>query len=399
MLPKINNKSLMECKAEDFQELLQNPDYRENQYIDYKKTFAFLVVPENRREEEITEFRNDICSFANAEGGYFIYGIKENKDGVAEKILGVDVITNPDKFEMALRNKLNDILPQIPPIEFNWVKLESGKYIVVIWVKHDYYAPYIHIEQEKNYRIYKRVGNQKALIGYTELRNMFIQSRTLEVEIEEFRKRRIEFYYEEGRYLLMHIIPESFLNERKEMFLLEREQCQNFGSVFSGTGIDSMSIPCVDGLRYVYTLENDRTGIIYNNGIVEFELSLKTFIADMKGEGPYFYSDDVWNYIDQVAQGYRSLIQEIFGKQRYFGCVSVIGCKNVISEAQSPFPRRYTKIDRSDIICQPVAFMDMDGDGFYTDLKKLHLEYLLSLGIKHGDVAKLVNEIEVNEVQ
>ena len=41
-LPKINNKSLLECDEDDFKEIIDNPDYQENQYLDYKKDFAFL---------------------------------------------------------------------------------------------------------------------------------------------------------------------------------------------------------------------------------------------------------------------------------------------------------------------------------------------------------------------
>ena len=405
MLPKINNKSLMECKEEDFQMILNDPDYRENQYLEYKQTFAFLEIPKDKktqRAEKITEFRNDVCAFANAEGGYLIYGISDNDDGIPESIVGVDIAPNVDKFEMDLRNKLNAVLPQIPPIEFYWVRLSSGKYIAVIFVKYDYYAPYIHLEKEKNYKIYKRVGNQKAVIGYTELRNMFIQSRTLEGEIEAFKKKRIEHYATEGgsefgRFILFHIIPESFLNEQKELFLLEREKRQNFGSVFAGTSIDSLSIPCVDGLRYIYTLENDRTGIIFNNGIAEFALSLTRYIADISNAGPFFYSKEVWDIIGQVAEGYRKLMPEIFGKQRYFGCISIIGCMGIISESQSTFPTRYTKIDRHRLICPPVCFTDIGTDAFYVDWKKLHLEYMLSLGIKYGDVDKLVNDIKEAE--
>ncbi len=55
---------------------------------------------------------------------------------------------------------------------------------------------------------------------------MFIQSRTLENEILEFRKERIAFRKEREKYnsgfVLFHMIPESFLTERKPMFLIEK---------------------------------------------------------------------------------------------------------------------------------------------------------------------------------
>ena len=91
MLPKINNKSFLECTAEDLQVLIDNPDFRENEYIDYKKNFAFLEFPKDKKEliaNKILEFKNDICSFANAEGGYLVFGISD-ENGCAKEIVGI----------------------------------------------------------------------------------------------------------------------------------------------------------------------------------------------------------------------------------------------------------------------------------------------------------------------
>jgi hypothetical protein len=42
MLPRINNKSLMDCTQTEFKELIENPKYRENQYLEYKLNFSFF---------------------------------------------------------------------------------------------------------------------------------------------------------------------------------------------------------------------------------------------------------------------------------------------------------------------------------------------------------------------
>ena len=392
MLPQINNKSLLECTEDDFAEIINNPDYRENQCLEYKRMFSFQEVDKSKASERISEFRNDVCAFANTEGGYIVYGITD-KEGMASSILGVDIV-DPDKFELDLRNKLTPIMPKVPPVKFHFLKLTSEKYLVVMFVDHDYYAPYLHIEDQKNYKIYKRDGNGKVTIGYTELKNMFVQSRILESEILEFRKRRIEYYKEQGieQFMLYHIIPESFLNDRKELFLIERRKNISFAAVFSGAGIDNRSTPCVDGLRFVSAYE-DKKAIIYNTGVVEFLLPLKTYIGEVR-ERPYFFSNDVWTYIDSVSQGYQSLIPSYFGNQRYFGCISIIGCKDVTSEG-SDLPHFDTAIDRNEIVCEPIVFTKIkDKDTFYLDLKRLHLDYLLALGIKRSSLTNnLIEEI------
>ena len=392
MLPQINNKSLLECNEADFTEVLNNPDYRENRYLEYKLTFSFMEVDKSRAAEKISEFRNDVCQFANAEGGYLIYGIAD-KEGMASNINGVD-INNPDKFELDLRNKLTPIMPKVPPIQFHFVHLVSGKYIVVLFIDHDYYAPYLHIENESNYQIYKRDGNHKITIGYTELKNMLVQSRVLETEILEFRKRRIDYYKEEGfeQFMLYHIIPESFLNSRKELFLIEKQKNKSFAAVFTGVGIDTQSIPCVDGLRFASTYGDEKANI-YNTGIVEFLLPLKTYIEMVNGR-PYFYSSDVWEKIDYVSQGYQAIMTEFYGNQRYFGCVSIVGCKGITSEGNE-LRHIETVIDRNQIVCEPIVFTKIeDKNVFHCDLKRLHLEYLLALGIKRNSLVNyLINEI------
>ena len=392
MYPRINNKSLLDCIESDFTEVLDNYEYRENQYLDYKRTFSFLEADKSKVSEKIAEFRNDICSFANAEGGYLIYGITD-KDGIASSIIGVD-IDNPDKFELDLRNKLTPIMPKMPPIQFHFVHLASERFIVVIYIDHDFYAPYLHIEDEKNYKIYKRDGNRKVTIGYMELKSMFIQSRVLETEILEFRKRRIEYYKGEGikQFMLYHIIPESFLDDRKELFLIEKQRHISFASVFSGAGIDTSSTPSVDGLRYA-NIYGDEKANIYNTGIVEFMLPLRTYITSV-GERLYFCSNNVWEKIDYVSQGYQNIMPKFFGSQRYFACVSITGCKGIVSEG-AELMHFETMIDRDQIVCEPVLFSKIEEkDVFYLDMKRLHLEFLLALGIKRKTlIDELINQI------
>lgn len=113
----INSKKITECCEEDLHILIDNPDYRENQYIDYKSDFSyFRAEGKEVKEKEAFELRKDICSFANAEGGFLIYGISERK-GIASNILGVE-IANCDKFENDVRNLFTPIMPKQPNVKF-----------------------------------------------------------------------------------------------------------------------------------------------------------------------------------------------------------------------------------------------------------------------------------------
>lgn len=397
MLPVINNKSLLDCDLNDFKIILHNSDYRENQYIDYKKDFSFRkTIDKKTQENEIIEFRNDICSFANSYGGYLIYGIKE-VEGVPTELIGVD-IDDIDKFELELRNKLSIINPKTPSISIKFVEIATGKYLVIIYVDHDDMGPYVHIENQKNYKIYKREGNQKTTMSYMDIRNMFISTSLLEDKIMEFRNKRFFYYMGDygpaiGRFMIFHFIPQSFLNSKKQLFILEKNKQKNFDCIFSGTRIDSNSIPCVDGLRFISTYD-DRNGIIYNNGIVELLLPLKSLIYYVHDK-EYFPYNEVWKCIESIVRNYKNELIDVFGKQIYYGCTSIYGCKDILSESDD-LSLYKSCIDRDIMFCEPVAFMDIsNNDEFNKNLNMLKLEYLLSLGIKKKKViAELVSELK-----
>ena len=42
MLPRINGKSFLDCSIEDLKGMLDNQDYRESDYLDFKKTFEIM---------------------------------------------------------------------------------------------------------------------------------------------------------------------------------------------------------------------------------------------------------------------------------------------------------------------------------------------------------------------
>lgn len=91
MLPKINGKNLLDCSERDFESILDNLDYRENEYIDYKESLTILSIPKEKkqlRQNEIAELRSDVCSFANSNGGYIIFGITEDSKGIPKELIG-----------------------------------------------------------------------------------------------------------------------------------------------------------------------------------------------------------------------------------------------------------------------------------------------------------------------
>lgn len=399
---KINDKSILDCEEEDFRSILNDPSYRESQYIDYKETFSFINSDTETKTAKINEFRKDICSFANAEGGFLIYGIREEQ-GIPVEIKGVR-IDDTDKFELELRNKLSSIMPKAPTVTIKTIPLESNDYIVLIFISNDYYAPYIFIVDQKYYIIYKRNGNGNNPISYTELRSMYLKARVLEEEIYNYRVGRINYFsnevdYSNKGFVIFHLIPESFLEEKKQLFLFEKKTGHSLGKVFMMTNILSqLSIPCVDGLRYGTDSYSDDSATLYNNGIAEYFMPLEKYKKDYRGKW-YLSYKGIWENIESVTQGYRDEMISFFGRQRYYGCISIIGGKGIY--VKNDFDGiSISSLDRNRIVCSPVMFGDISNEDNYSlEVDKMRLEYVLSLGINKGrDLKELIDRINQKEL-
>lgn len=412
MLPTINGKSFLECTEADLQELLENPDYRESEYLDYKESFSFLEMPKANpaREAKIVEFRNDVCSFANADGGYLVYGISDDK-GMAQNIIGIDIPAgDTDRFELDRKNNLMPIMPKIPAVQFAFIPLANQKYVVIIYIRRDGYTPYIHLEKESNYKIYKRVGNGKICMGYTEMKKMFNQSLSIENEVEAYRRKRIDFYRMQedtpdkrySQFALFHIIPDTFTDSyyRKNMFLQNKQRPElKLPTVFYGMSCLYQPQPNIDGIRFP---GDDRAneGLLHNNGVAECFCPAKDVYLLNRGdyEKGRFVPKYLWDDIGPVVKQYISAMKGLLETKKLFLCISILGCKGAVTNL-SDFGRVIGWIDRDTILCSPIVIEDInDEDEVEMATKWLMIEYYLALGIRNSDeLNKLIEEVSKHD--
>ena len=402
MLPTINGKPLLECSLEDIQEIIDNPDFRESEYIDYKRTFDILEYKDkDEKNKAKAEFRSDICSFANAQGGYIVFGIDEKK-GIPHSIQGVKISNNnPDKFELDIKTWLQSIQPRIPMYSVRFVQVEDGKYIVVFYIQHDFFAPYIHVEDEKNYRIYKRAGNSKATINYAELKNMFIQSMSLEKEIVAYRKERIDYFkrqireYGKSAFLLIHIIPDTFIdsNYNQPMMVIKRGG-KDITSFFQYFEANIRPYPTVDGLMCQSQYDTSECRL-YNNGVAETFFHVDDLLHKGSDKFPngFFPWAYVWDQLEAHVRGYFECMGDVIETNRAFVCFTLVGCKGVMTE--STFVIDSSHIDRDNLICEPTVFENIqDADRIETGMKQMKLNYMFSLGIRNDkQIGTLIDEI------
>ena len=389
MLPTVNGKSFLKCTTEDIKTILDNQDFRESEYLDYKKSFTLFETPRTETEalnKARAEFRKDICSFANAQGGYIIYGIKEDGKAVPHELIGISILdNNKEVFENTIKNTLQTIQPRSPRYEIAYIPYEE-RFIVILYVHHDFFTPYAFLENNQDYRVYKRVGSSAKVVTYLELKTMFTQSMTLEKEVENFRLQRISFYQDQKstigalkeKFLLLHIIPDTFLDSSYSKPLYYHEdKGAGFSFIFNAFECNSWAIPMVEGLRYPGR-GRDTECRLYNNGIAECYYPLT---EDLRLK-EWFPWEKCWSMVNQVINSYCQKAQHFFDTKRYFVGISIIGCQNHLVEINCWADQQAT-VDRDELLCiSQEIHIGENGCFSEDDQKMLMLNYMLSLGIR-----------------
>ena len=391
---KINGKTLFNIGEHDLNDLVNNLDYRENDFLEYKETLPFIFMNkadgnEKKRKDAIAEFRRDVCSFANAQGGYLLYGISEEK-GCAKEIKGIDLpANNTDQFERECNAKLQLIFPRSPFVQFHFVPLQSGKYVVVLYVHHDSFAPYTHCEEDRNYQFYKRVGNEKQIMSYAEIKSGFINSLSLEKEIRNYRMEQIHYRQEKtcgDKFLLLHFIPETFIDSSYNIkpFLMQWNHTVDFRDVFYSWSCGCRYSANVDGLRFQPSLEYNQyyEGAVKNNGCIDCFCLLCEEPFEHKNKIGKIWIDwqSLWNKIDAVYKSYVHHMKNVLPNRKIYICLSLVNVQDIIVYDADNITERH--MDRNAIMTNPVCLSDFNDDNDVDRTNKnLYVDFLLSLGV------------------
>ena len=63
-----------------------------------------MEIPKEKKgdiAQKKSEFRSDVCTYANTEGGYLIFGISDN-NGCASEIYGIDISPCGETFFISI---------------------------------------------------------------------------------------------------------------------------------------------------------------------------------------------------------------------------------------------------------------------------------------------------------
>ncbi len=166
----------------DLQALVDN-QVPESKTIDYKES-----LPSNSDSDK-KEFLADVSSFANAAGGYLIYGMRENS-GIASEVCGLESI-DADAEIRRLENIIRDgIKPRIPGVSLWAIHLPTSRDVIIIYIPISWASPHI-VAFKNDSKFYSRNSAGKYQLDVSELRAAFVLSETTTERIRNFRIERL----------------------------------------------------------------------------------------------------------------------------------------------------------------------------------------------------------------
>lgn len=185
------SKNIQDVKYRDIKKLIDN-EIHEGFYIDYKKEYNVKCGNTVAEKKAKTDLCDDICSFANNDGGWLIFGIEESEnrrfiDCPIKKIKHLDY---NQQISEILKN--GNVFP-IPNFETKFISSpnDRNKGYLLIYVLEGLYPPYV-----SNGKIKTRIGSSTQSVDIGDRKSLdalYEKKKSREKELLDFCKR--EIYY------------------------------------------------------------------------------------------------------------------------------------------------------------------------------------------------------------
>jgi len=201
-----SNKQWELIEESDLQALVDN-EISESKIIEYKE-----ILPENSNSKR-KEFLADVSSFANASGGYLIYGIKE-ESGIPVEVCGLADV-NSDGEILRLESMIRDGLePRITPsISIRAIPLETSNVVIIIHIPRSWALPHmIKFKLKDHERFFSRNSAGKYPLDLSDIRATISLSETAVERIKYFRTERLSKIVAEETPVPLNDIPKIILH-------------------------------------------------------------------------------------------------------------------------------------------------------------------------------------------
>ena len=256
-----------------------------------RKTLDFKEKLPEGTDKAKKEFLADVCSFANAEGGYIVYGIRERRaadgqpTGIAEAVTS---LTDPnpsiacDRLEQLVRT---GIAPRIPVVQVRKIDLANQEWVLVLRIGKSWVRPHMVVFAGTS-RFYSRNSSGKFQLDVGEIGQAFAEQRTVGERLRDWRTERISkllsgdgpMPLDGKRKLLFHFIPASSLvgpsvgsgwkiSEQQQAFLKPSSLSSSVSARYNSDGYLAYSMKGATGTAsYVQVFQNG--ALEYGDGYI-----------------------------------------------------------------------------------------------------------------------------------
>lgn len=188
----------------------------ESRRLDYKRD----VPTEDKQKADLV---NDVCSFANTDGGVIIFGIDErdaagNKTGKAQRIAGIDGTADDAivRLTQAVESKITPSIGRL--LRFQALETEGAHTVLALGIAQSYARP--HREENKQ-RYWLRNDGGKYQPDVVETRRMFLESESWIDQAEAFVSSRVRALgripFNESAFAAVHVLPLGRLRQQLDL--------------------------------------------------------------------------------------------------------------------------------------------------------------------------------------
>ena len=344
-------------------------EFAEGLHLEYKE-----VLP-GRSDDEKKEFLADATAFANADGGFIVYGVRERRDGqgqstgVPEQVVPI-LGQNLDAEIRRLENVLKDnVQPRLLRVRFRVVNDVAGDDVVVLRIPAAPSGPHVVAFNRSAFRVYSRRSTGKYPLDVDEIRSFFVGTESLSARMQDFQLSRVgRILSGEGvvgiqaaQKVAVHILPrEAFARpSSKDVGVLVGRHSEA-QPIYCGPGWSSMRN--VDGLLfYAPWGEAPRTYVqFFRSGVVEAVAPLSC------GRDGRIFGDSLEREVLARTTSYLALLQSIDFTGPVMIILSLLSVRNVRVRRSGPAPfvvagdEEVHEIGRNEVVLPPAMLDAMD---------------------------------------
>ncbi len=157
-------KTLNEWSSDSIMNMLRSGCFEGDEF-DFKERLSHKNAPAG--------LKADCCAFANSNGGFLVFGVKDDKTlSPEDRMVGIPA---DEDFYRSFGDQIAQCNPSI-----NWdkketpISLPNGNLIHVVFVPRSWKAPHTYGEKEKGFKFYKRTNKGNDFMSVEEVRSSFL---------------------------------------------------------------------------------------------------------------------------------------------------------------------------------------------------------------------------------